>query len=92
MRRQKSKTSLKPPSLSRAPTIALDRAFADALDRRQAEANDLLLRPSAHLTEKSLLRLVDVGPQHLDAARAHLGDVLDDLVGVFLVAGQQRPP
>ena len=63
---------------------AVDRAFAEALDRGQAEAHAL-----RHHREVELA-LVDVGRQHRDAALARFADVDRQLVGVGRFDRQQR--
>ena len=57
---------------------------ADPLDGAEAEADRLVV------DGEGALRGVDVRRQHLDPHGAHLGDVLDHLVGVLHVLGQKR--
>ncbi len=69
----------------------LDGVFAHALDGPQPEADDLLPRlPRVGRDAEGEQRLVDVGLQHGDAAGARLGDMGHHLVGVVLLAGEER--
>ena len=90
MRRQKSNTSLNAPSFSRAAMMLSTAPSPTPLTADKPKRMTFFL--FSRTTEKSMQRQVDVGLEHLDAVRAHLGHVLDDLVGVFLVARQKRPP
>ena len=61
----------------------LDRRLTDVLHGCQAEADAVID------DGETLFAVVDIGRKNLDRAVAALGDVLDDLVGILGLAGQE---